>query len=208
MTSIYDRMTVAVPEGSLDGMRVERFTIPKSSMHNTMNAFRGRGTTPGTYTRLTDRGRLWMSDVDAEKGDHYEAVQKIETLRAQRVLINGLGLGMVLQAALSFNHVRHVDVVEKDHRVIKLVGPYYERDHRVTIHRADAYEQAASGWERGTRWDVGWSDIWADLCTDNLPDMQRLNRSYGRRCRWHGCWVQDRLNHQRQQERRYESRWS
>lgn len=192
-STTFQRMTIDVPEGELDGMRVERFTIGEKSLHNAMADVRyGRGTRPGTYTRLMDGKKLWMSDTDAEKSDHADAVRNIWLISAKRVLINGLGLGMVLQAALTFDHVEHVDVVEADERVIKLVGPHYLKDPRVTIHHADAYEQAKR-WPSGTRWDVGWSDIWENLDVANLSKMALLNRPYGRRCQWHGCWGQDFL---------------
>lgn len=201
-----DRLTVDVPEGERDGMRVERFTIGESDWKLARMQIRGRGTKPGSYTKLTCGGTFWMSDTDAEKRDHFEAVQMMGSLHAERVLINGLGLGMVLAAALSFDHVQHVDVVERDARVIALVGPTYLADSRVAIHQADAYEQTQA-WPTGTRWDVGWSDIWPDLCTDNLSSYARLNRSYGRRTRWHGCWGEGILRRQREVERRESSRW-
>lgn len=196
----YDRMTVTVPEGECDGVRVERFTIEDKNVHNLMNALRGRGTKPGTYTRLMDGNRLWMSDVDAEKRDHVEAVWKMQDPSVRRVLINGLGLGMVLAAALSFDHIEHVDVVEIDMRVMKLVGPHYLADPRVVIHHADAYEQAKQ-WPSGTRWDVGWSDIWPDVSPDDLTTMAKMNRSYNRRCTWHECWAYHRLKEMQRREK-------
>jgi len=204
---MYERMTVTVPEGELDGLRVERFEIGAHDINNLRNALRhGRGTKPGTYTRLMDGNRLWMSDVDAEKRDHLQAVFKIAG-DAKRVLINGLGLGMVLAAALSFDHVEHVDVVEMDERVIKLVGPHYAADPRVTIHHADAYAQTRK-WAPGTRWDVGWSDIWGDISTDDLETMAKMNRSYGRRCDWHECWGYWLLKRQQRVEKAEERRYA
>ncbi|MEU5425225.1 hypothetical protein AB0H73_06405 [Streptomyces olivoreticuli] len=187
--SIVDRMAVNVPEGECGGMRVEKFTMGEFDLNNLREAMRNsRGTRPGTYTRLVADNDFWMSDVDAEKLDHWPAVEKISSLKARRVLINGLGLGMVVQAALSFDHVEHIDVVEQDERVIKLVSPTYT-DPRVTIHHADAYDQMKA-WPRGTKWDVGWSDIWPEIIPDNLADMERFNRSYAQRCQWHECWGQ------------------
>lgn len=187
-----DLMTVDVPEGELDGMRVERFEIRENDFENLRNRIRGRDSRPGWYTRLCAGRKVWMSDVDAEKHDHLQPLHQIDYHRSARVLLNGLGLGMVLKAALSFPHVEHIDVVEIDERVIRLVGPHYQTDPRVEIHHADAYDQAKR-WPPGTWWDVGWSDIWADISTDDLAQMSYLNRSYGRRCDWHGCWGQDVL---------------
>ncbi|MFB7858931.1 hypothetical protein [Rhodococcus qingshengii] len=199
-------MAVTVPEGELDGIKIERFTIEPDDIRNFVNALKGRGTEPGTYTRLMKDGRLWMSDVKAERRDHLIVLQKVATLKAKRVVLNGLGLGMVLKGVLEFDHVEHVDVVEIDPRIIKLAGTHYQQDPRVHIHLADAYNQIKL-WPRGACWDVGWSNIWADITTDNLPDMTRLNRSYGRRCTWHGCWGQDMLQSMKAQEKRDEKRY-
>jgi len=207
--NIYDRMTIDVPEGELDGLRVQRFEMKTGTVQALRLAMEGRAIRPGWYTRLVDGtgmgARFWMSDTPAEKDDHYETVRMIEKLQAKRVLINGLGLGMVLQAALSFDHVEHVDVVEHDQRVIDLVGPHYLKDPRVTIHHADAFEQAKA-WPRGTRWDVVWNDIWGDLNTDDLPEHFKLAYTYGRRATWHGAWVHDDLMLRRDRERREEAR--
>jgi len=188
--NLYDAMTVDLPECEQDGLKIERFTIEDNSIANFKLG--ARATRPGTYTGLMLNGRLWMSDTDAEKRDHMAVLHAIRGWEAKRVLINGLGLGMVLKAALTFPHVEHVDVVEIDERVVNLVGPHYAKDPRVHIHHADAYKQMTQ-WPVGTRWDVGWSDIWPDLCTDNLESMAKLRRSYGRRTNWHDCWSRDTL---------------
>lgn len=215
MRSYSDRMTVNIPEDRVGRYAVKRFTI-KDGPARTAGEIRlmmsGRAIPPGTYTKLVvgddpDRELVWMSDTPAEKRDHVEAVRAIEALEAKRVLINGLGLGMVLAAALSFDHVEHVDVVEINPDVIKLVGPHYTADKRVTIHQADAFVQAKS-WPTGTTWDVGWSDIWRDISTDDLAGHAKLNRSYGRRCSWHGCWVHDLLVYRRSLEREEQRRYA
>lgn len=206
--TLWDRMTIDLPEGEVDGLRVKKFEIKPFDRGNLRQALRmGRGTKPGWYTKLVDckTKTLWMSDTDAEKSDHFLAVRAIEFSKAERVMINGLGLGMVLNAALSFNHVTQVDVVERDERVIKLIGSHYTKDPRVVIHHADAWDQRKQ-WPKGTRWDVGWSDIWSDVNPENLREMATMNRSYGGRCGWHRCWAQDTLQRMRRQERAEERR--
>jgi hypothetical protein len=212
--SFTDRMTVTVPEGEIDGLAVQRFTMERYDLENMRQALHyGRGTRPGEYTRLIDRktGTFWMSDTDAEKSDHHKPVAMINFLKAQRVVINGLGLGMVLQAALTFAHVEHIDVVEQDARVIRLVGPHYTQDPRVNIIHADAYEQVKV-WPRGTRWDVGWSDVWPEITTDDRDTRRFLHTRYARRTQWHGNWAQDMVNRtyraERAEERRHAEWWS
>lgn len=198
--SYSDRMQVTVPEGEVDNLRVQKFEVKGNELWNLRAALRyGRGCEPGTYTKLVDynedgedgedgrKGLLWMSDTTAERDDHAMAVARIQTGKAERVLINGLGLGMVLAAALTYDHVKHVDVVELDERVIKLVGPHYLTDPRVNIIHSDAFQQLPR-WPKGTRWDVAWSDIWPELSADNLPTMDTLHGFYRRRTGWHGMW--------------------
>jgi hypothetical protein len=182
---------VAVPEGVSGDVRIERFEIPRHSIENVRMAFDGRGATPGTYTRLMVGRHLWMSDTNAEWRDHLEAVHQIRA-RGGRVLINGLGLGMVVKAALAVDTVTRVDVVENSEDVIKLVGPTYEADPRVKIFHGDAFEMSKV-WIKNSHWTVAWHDIWRNMSEDNLPEMASLKRSYGRRVDWQGAWGQDTI---------------
>lgn len=190
---------VDLPVGEVDGACIERFEVTEHGSFLSSLNMAGRGVRPGLYTRLYVDGRMWMSDTHDEWRDHMSAVWRIRREGCRRVLINGLGIGMVLKAALACEHIEHVDVVEVDGRVVDLVGPHYD-DPRVTIHTADAYTK---DWPAGTRWDVVWHDIWLDLCTDNLSQMTRLHRKYGRRAEWQGSWGKGRLLRQRRVERRW-----
>ena len=51
---------------------------------------------------------------------------------------------------------------------------------------------------RDTRYDVVWHDIWDNICADNLPEMHRLHRRYGRRCDWQGSWARWHCERQRE----------
>ena len=189
-------MRVDLPEGEYGGVSVERFIVTENDRIRQLgDILRGRECPPGTYTRLMERGRVWMSDTPAEIRDHIgpwvEARQ-----RGGRVLVNGLGLGCIVNALLALDSVEHIDVVEYDHRVIKLVAPTYEASGRVTVHYADAYEQCKA-WPKGSHWDIAWHDIWPTLCEDNLPEMARLHRSYGRRVGWQGSWGKELLEYER-----------
>jgi hypothetical protein len=183
---------VDLPIGTKGDVEVRKFEVPKQSFHNMRYAMSGRGITPGWFTGLYRKGHLWMSDTDAEARDHWEIDHQIR-LCGGRVLVMGLGLGMIVKRALSYENVTHVDVVEIDQDVVDLVGPAYAGP-RCTIHVADAYEIK---WPQGTKWDAAWFDIWSDLCEDNLDDMGRLGRSYGRRAAWCGYWGKELLLRER-----------
>ena len=171
----------SVPEGKSGIWEVKKFEVEKDLCLLRMMRD-GRGTVPGMYTRLSRNGKVIMSDTDAEFGDLYHFLRLVKG----RVLIHGLGLGIALQGAL-LKDVTHVDVVEQSEDVIKLVAPHFT-DERVNIIQGDCFEHK---WNRETKWDIVWHDIWDDLCGDNLPEMSTLKRKFGRRCEWQGCWGEE-----------------
>jgi hypothetical protein len=195
---------VTVPEGEAGCTVVERFTI--ADAHNLTNmrlAMSGMRTVPeGTWARIYSGGTLWMSDTPSEIIDHMEPIKKAEKIGG-RVLVNGLGIGVVLQAVLRASAVERVDVVEIAADVIALVAPHYEQMARelgveLVIHEADAL---TIQWPRGTTFDVAWHDIWPGICTDNIETMGTLHRKYGRRARWQGSWRRESVLAQKRRER-------
>lgn len=176
---------VHVPEGSCGDWAVSRYTVSEAEARLSAMLDGRRYVYPGTYAQLTHRGRIIMSDTPAEMRDHGEPVRRA----TGSVLINGLGLGMVLGAILAKPSVTDVTVVELAPEVIRLVGPTYA-DPRLTIVCADAFD-----WQppKGKRYDCVWHDIWPDICLDNLAEMTRLHRKYGRRCDWQGSWCRGEL---------------
>jgi len=198
---------VTVPEGESGRHRIERFTVGAADaqfemMRAMFSSSRGRGVPEGTYTRLMRGGTLVMSDTPDECWDHRPFYQ----FARGHVLINGLGLGMVLQAVLLKDGVERATVVEKSPDVIALVGPHYEEmfPGRVEIVEADALE-----WNppKGVRYGAAWHDIWDAMCEDNLPQMHRLHRKYGRRTDWQGSWGRGIIETRRRQESRDRRGW-
>jgi hypothetical protein len=178
---------VAIPEGTRGPWTVKRFTISQDEAK--MGALRslfngGRSVVaPGTYTQLLHARRgLIMSDTPDEMRDHYTAVGKAHG----HVLITGLGIGMVLAAVLRKADVTKVTVIEIDPDVVALVGPHYS-DPRVEIVTASAFDYRPP---KGTRYGAAWHDIWDNICADNLPEMTRLKRRFGRFSDWQGCWCE------------------
>lgn len=201
-------MAVDIPCGRSGQVEVRRFDVsPRDAAIFALRSPR-RAVEPGTYTGLYRNDTLWMSDTQAERRDHLGFLRAAYRRGAERVLINGLGLGMVRAPLYLIDSVRHVDVVEIDRDVIALVEPHYQamaatRGKTLTVHHGDAYEIK---WPVGTRWDVAWHDIWPTLTTDNLSQMTRLHRRYGARVRWQESWCRSWLRHLHARERR-QPRW-
>lgn len=183
---------VNVPEGHVGEWRVERFTISKddASLFNLRCAFQAgeghRVVKPGTYTRLLHGGACIMSDTHAERRDHLDIVWRARG----KVLINGLGLGVVVNACLLREDVEKVVVIEKSPDVLALVAGHYRAKFGARFHYelADAYTYQPP---KGTRYGAVWHDIWSGINTDNLEGMAKLHRKYGKRCDWQGSWCKD-----------------
>lgn len=183
MRSITESMRCEVQPGSSGIWEVRRFTIDEASAALSTVIDGHRCLRVGEYTGLFRRGQVIMSDTPAEVRDHLEPV-----LRARDVcLISGLGLGCVAQGMLQKQDVDKVVVIERSLDVINLVAPFYQERYgdRFECILADAYEYKPP---KGQRYGAVWHDIWDDLCADNLPEMTKLHRKYGRRADWQGSW--------------------
>lgn len=216
MTSEYNSYTwyfhflpkVDIPEQvSNDGrFAIEHFEVDEEAakFFNLQQAINGnpeRGIAPGEYTKLVDRlnGEIVMSDTPAEAMDNMWLYNRAEG----RVLINGLGLGFVLNGILNKRGidnepaVEHVTVVEKYGEIISMVAPHVVDQDRVEIIEADALVWRP---EKGARFDVVWHDIWNHISEDNRDDITKLHRSYGQRASHQNSWSRDYLDRWRRED--------
>lgn len=179
-----------ITEGKSGDWKVETFEVSEqqAKIFNVRMFLKAgmchRGVESGTYKRLVCNGDTIMSNTYAEIRDNFKFV----LVATGNVLINGLGLGVCLSAILEKKEVNSVTIIEISKDVIKLIAPVFEKDKRVKIINADAFE-----WKppKGIKYDAVWHDIWNDICADNLEDMKRLHRKYGKRCKWQGSWCRD-----------------
>ena len=172
---------VDVPEGTSGRWTVERFTVSKKEsdfdrMIAIVGSGRGRFVPPGSYTSLKRGDHMIMSDTPDEIRDHRGFIYSA----TGRVLIAGLGLGVVLQAVARKPEVTHVTVIEKSPDVIKLVEAHWRTKpwgKKFEVVEADIFD-----WKlpRGVTYDHLWIDIWDDLCLDNLAEMGKLSRKFAR----------------------------
>ena len=136
---------------------------------------------PGRYRRLSNGWDVVMSNTPMEIRTCQDFIERA----TGRVLINGLGLGMVLHAILQKDDVTHVTVIEKEQDVINLVAASFATDLRVEIINADAMEYCPPA---GVTYNACWHDIWTDFATANLAQMDKLESKYRDICDWQGSW--------------------
>lgn len=185
---------VRVPAGAAGPWVIEKMLVDEigAKRFNMIESLHGsrRMIEPGEYTSLKYRGAIVMSDTPAEKSDHAEAVR----IARGRCLVNGLGIGMVVNAMLLKPVVARVTVVEISKDVIDLVAPHYTElfGDRFQVVHADAYTYKPP---ICSKYDVVWHDIWGDISAENLEGMRRLHRKYGRRTVWQGSWCRDQCEY-------------
>ena len=139
---------------------------------------------PGVVTVLRINGQTYMSDSEMEKTTN----ERFINAARGRVLIAGLGIGLVLTALLRkvlAGEVESVTVLESNPDVIELVAPVFAAFPKLKIIRADVFEWEP---EAGEMFDTIYFDIWPDRSPDNLPAMRALHNRY-RRFRAPGAWV-------------------
>lgn len=183
--------TCTVPDGQKGDFKIDTFTVEAGhdlDFYNLRCAIDGHAylrMQPGTYRRLSRGSTIVMTNTPMEILTNREAYEAA----TGRVLINGLGLGMLLEAILSKPDVTYVRVIEKEQDVIDLVGPHFAHDPRVEIVCADALTYKPA---KGEHFDFAWHDIWDTIGGDNLPEMATLGRRYNKRiCDAQGWWARE-----------------
>ena len=190
-----------IPEGESGDWKVIKYTIDerKAEFFNLRNAINGRSyanIVAGTYTKLTRNGGVVMTDTPMEMDTHAEFVHQAQGY----VLMNGLGLGLALQAVIAKPVVNVVMVIELSPDVINLVAPCFNHP-KVTIVEGNAFTYKPELPPNG-KFDVVWHDIWNEVCVDNYDEMKRLHRRYGHWAKWQGSWsrflVEDVIKQQKE----------
>jgi hypothetical protein len=192
---------VDVPEGTCGKWSVEKFTISETdaSRYNMFLAFKpggaARSVKPGTYTKLMAKGAFdpIMSDTPAEIRDHFWFVRNA----SGKVLVTGLGLGVVTNALLLKPDVGHVTVIEVEPDIIKLVGGHYQAKFgdRLEIIQADAYKWVPEPPRFRGMFDYAWHDIWPSICSDNWNEIKKIKRHYQHWVTVQECWVEEEVKY-------------
>lgn len=176
------QIEIKVPDGVSGNWQVNTVTLEHNEIGELISmAKTGRGVPPGTYKQLLRGGRVIMSNTPNEIRDFMGFVR----YASGSVLINGLGIGVVVQALLDKPSITDITIIEQSEDVINLVADTYRSDPRVIIIHADAFNYKPP---KEKRYNAVWHDIWDDICTDNLEEMKRLHRKYGRISNYQESW--------------------
>lgn len=172
----------------IDKIILTRADVGLNNLRALRDGFPEQCASPGKYTRLVYNGHvIVMSDT------RLEALTNLSIIQAAHgnVMINGLGMGFVLENILRNPEVKHVRVFEIDPDLIALVKPFFMNgdghlENRVQFIEANALERVPTYKEK---YDVVWHDIWSNICSDNLKEIKILTQRWKRRCTWQGAWA-------------------
>jgi hypothetical protein len=194
--------TCTVPDGEKGDWKLSTFVLTRDDvlMANLRAARDGNPELicdPGEYKKLTCRGRgVIMSNTPMEVRTAWQVFNKATGC----VLINGLGMGMVLEGVLSKPDVTFVRVIELEQDVVDLVAPHYLKDPRVEVVCADAYTYKPG---KDEQFDYVWHDIWDDINPDNLPHMAKLTRKFARKAKEQGVWSREMVRRNKRRASSY-----
>ena len=184
--STFPSMAKIVPEGQIGIAAVSHYEISKlDALRDSMH---GMYTEPKKIAILKVGGQVMMSDSTNEERSNRTAVWKAQG----DMLIAGLGLGMILHPILANPKVTSVTVIEKYQDVIDLILPTIESP-KLTVICADIMDWKPA---KGTRFDCIYFDIWADICTDNLKQINTLHqrfKGFKKPEGWMTSWCVDEL---------------
>lgn len=148
---------------------------------------------PGSYTELRKGGITYMTDLYDEWWTQLPAIERARA-SGGRILITGLGLGMVVREILCNpsrrSDVQEVVVIENAAEVIELVAPSLvaEFGALVRVIEADAFSWSPP---IAGRFDVVWHDIWPDPNAAAVDEeMNRLREHHAPWSAWQGFWPQ------------------
>lgn len=178
------RVELNLQSGVSGAWRLAKFTVNSqgAKFHNLRELFNGRQRyiVAGEYWGLFRNGCIIMSNTPAEINDHLKFIRKA----SGKVLIGGLGLGMVVKCLLEKESITKVTIVEQSPDVINLVASAYTNDPRVEIVNANIFEYKPS-----ERYDCAWFDIWDDISGAEYPEMKTLHRKFGHYVGWSDSWL-------------------
>lgn len=199
-------MHQVIPEGSQGVAAIRHFTVSKAdSQFSAIRAFQHPEAyvTAGNYCELRVQGGIMMTDTSMEKRSNSGVVQ----MARGDVFIAGLGIGMVLLPILEKPEVTSVTVIEKYPEVVALVEEHIrkaagENSSKLKVIVGDVFEYKPAK----AAYDTIYFDIWPDICTDNLEDMAKLHRKFGKAKKtldsWMDSWMRDKLKARKRREDR------
>lgn len=149
----------------------------------------------GTYIRLRVSNKLMMSNTPMEMATNLSFLLNAHG----KVLIGGLGIGLIILPLLENENVEHITVIEKSQDVIDLVNSQLNlpKD-KVTVICDDVYNFQVEGHYNCIYMDI-WPGISRDIYEDEMLVLQEKYEKYldlNDRNAFFDCWCMREAEHE------------
>lgn len=165
---MYEDMSKILKDRQIGDFKLSHFTISNHDGYAMCH-----GIAPGDYVRLEHRGSVLMSNTPMEKRTNEDFV----TNAHGKVLIGGLGIGLILLAIQDDPMVDKITVVEKNQEVIDLVASQLPLSNKVEIICADVYDYVPEDFYNTIYMDI-WSFINEDICYNEMYPLMDKYEQY------------------------------
>lgn len=165
---MYKDMSKILKDRQIGDFKLSHFTISNHDGYAMCH-----GITPEDYVRLEHRGSVLMSNTPMEKRTNEDFV----TNAHGKVLIGGLGIGLILLAIQDDPMIDKITVVEKNQEVIDLVASQLPLNDKVEIICADVYDYIPEEFYNTIYMDI-WSFINEDVCYDEMYPLMDKYEQY------------------------------
>lgn len=163
-----------IPEQSVGNFHIVKRVTRKGTtiMMNALGHERAILLADATFTILlegeknnVDVKSVWMSDPPVE---YFKAWELVVRSKGEKVLVGGLGLGLIVHLLAKRRDIEEIWVVEKSWEVIKMVKPFLPKEPIIKIIHGDFLEEARN------YCDVEFSTIIADIWKSTDEGSRRL----------------------------------
>ncbi|MCU6748075.1 hypothetical protein OCV51_10495 [Faecalicatena acetigenes] len=165
---MYKDMTEILKDGKVGDFELSHFEIGENDLYAMLH-----GIPKGRFIRLTRRGEVVMSDTDMEKRTNAAFIRNAHG----KVLIGGLGIGLIILAIQDKEEVEQIIVVEKNKEVIDLVGSQLPLNSKVAIVNDDVFE-----YKPDLKYNTIYMDIWnyinEDVYREEMKPLINRYRKY------------------------------
>jgi hypothetical protein len=199
----FDDMVEALPESKQGIAEIDHMQIGPAQMLHSMARSGEEFVPPGTYARLKINGETMMTNTPMELRTNLDVIEHARG----RVLIAGLGMGMILRSILRKPEVTHVTVLEKYRDVIDLVMPSLAG--LATHCPLEALEADVFEWKWPThlaKFHTIYFDIWPSSSQRHIPEMEALYKRYRpllAKGGWMDSWTYSKLKVNQKANRKF-----
>ena len=178
----FPNMRDILPEGVMGTAKVEYFTISEAeASFASLKAMYDRNPLDrhlyaGDFVKLHVDGEMMFSDAGGERYSNREIVWNSHG----KVLIAGLGLGMILTKIASKPDVKYITVVEKSRDVIGLVESHIRKYLGNDSAKLEVVESDIFDFVPCHKYNTIFFDIWGNYSGDTYEQTKKLHRRFSK----------------------------